>query len=61
MVKCNKCKGKTILGRTYITHIVPDQEPYEADEIVELEEIVCDIGIDVHYCPACETVNSWND
>ena len=58
---CDKCKGKTILGKTYITYIDPDQEPFEADELVELDEIECDICIDVHYCPKCKTINDWWD
>ena len=61
MVPCDRCTGKTILGKTYITSIGPDQEPFEADELVELDEIDCDICIDVHYCPSCKTINDWWD
>ena len=33
----------------------------DPDELVELDEIECDIWICVHYCPSCETINDWWD
>ena len=41
----------------YSDELVPDEEPYEADEFVELKPISgVNISLTGHYCPACETL-----
>jgi len=59
---CKKCGHNLILGKTFITTIEPDQEPYEADEVIEMDEIECNIFLQLHYCPACKIIHDiWDD
>lgn len=59
---CSKCKGKLILGSAWITEIEPDEEPFEADEVIDLDPIDCNESIEVYWCPKCERLeNAWVD
>ena len=61
MIPCKKCGNKLLLGSACISTIIPDQEPYEADELEEMDEIDINILLDVHYCEKCIIIHDISD
>lgn len=54
-----KCKHKKdILASAWISTITPDEEPYQAGEKVEMEDI--ELGwparVSLHYCAKCDAI-----
>lgn len=61
---CSKddCGGKVVLASEYIQTVVPDQEPYKADEIIDIPPVAVDTYVNCHVCEKCGSVqDSWFD
>jgi len=60
-MSCKKCGHKLILGRVFVDYIIPDPEPYEPDQEVEIGDIPFNDFLDVHYCEGCEIIHDiWD-
>jgi hypothetical protein len=59
---CSICEHKLILGKAWITEIEPDAEPYQAGVKKDMENIDCNVCLNLHYCPNCQIVHDlWDD
>lgn len=51
------CKHRRpILVSAWLGELEPDQEPYKAGEMEEMEAISCHVLLSGHYCAGCETL-----
>ena len=50
---CKNCGHKLLLGTVWVNEIIPDAEPYDSDEELEMEPIDISASFSVHCCEGC--------